>query len=166
MNEKQDEVGSLSVNSKTLRTIGTCAALGGIAIGVGYYFNDTAPQDETTQPLLRAASAPATLLSAVQHMDMAEMKRLIATGADVNETDASGNTPLMLAIKSKSDEAVLRLLEAKADVHLANNAGESPITVAAAYGTADILYRLVDAGARVNQPNAKRLTPLMYAALN
>ncbi|CAD5216879.1 unnamed protein product [Bursaphelenchus okinawaensis] len=55
---------------------------------------------------------------------------LIENGADLDVQDAEGNTPLMLAVKTKKDRMTIQqLLKGGADVNVANNKGELPIQV-------------------------------------
>ncbi|HOW54564.1 MAG TPA: ankyrin repeat domain-containing protein, partial [Syntrophorhabdaceae bacterium] len=62
------------------------------------------------------------LIDAAEKGDLAHVKFLIASGADVNARDSSGWTALMAASQAGRTEAVRALIEAKADV----NAGDEP----------------------------------------
>lgn len=59
--------------------------------------------------------------------DIAEIKRLISYGADVNATDYDGRTPLHLAAAEGKTETVRFLLERGADKNLRDRWGKSPI---------------------------------------
>ncbi len=90
-------------------------------------------------------------LSAARAGDAAEVRALLAAGADVNGADADGRTALMVAA-SRSDQALVELLlEAGADVGQRDMEGVSALTVAKAESSPDIVARLRDAGARESQ---------------
>jgi len=56
------------------------------------------------------------------------IKVLLERGAKVNAPDASGDTPLHIAVRNKAHEDVVRqLLEAGADVHARNAKGQTPL---------------------------------------
>ncbi len=67
--------------------------------------------------------------------DLAQVKHLLARGADINERDSRRDTPLMVAVQSYQPtphqvELVRCLLEKKADLHLTNASGYTPLMVA------------------------------------
>lgn len=54
------------------------------------------------------------------------VQQLIFAGADVNQVDGEGNSPLMLSIRYNCDRVILNLLlDAGADPRLINNAGQN-----------------------------------------
>lgn len=60
---------------------------------------------------------PSRIFAAAIQGNTTEMARLVAAGCDINQRDAEGFTPLMLAAKNKQAEMVHFLVEAKADVN-------------------------------------------------
>ena len=79
---------------------------------------------------------------------------------------ASGDTPVLDAVR-KADTAGLRvLLQKHADVNRAESDGTTALHWAAYQGDADMATLLIRAGARVNAANAFGVTPLKLAAYN
>lgn len=58
---------------------------------------------------------------------------LIDKGADLNATDATGNTPLMLAVKNHESKAYKVLLKAGADTTPVNNKRKTALMIAEEY---------------------------------
>lgn len=86
---------------------------------------------------------------------------LLAAGADVNERNEDGQTPLMYAWNA---EICKTLLEAGAEVDSRNNDGWTPLMVAALNGSVKTCGVLLDAGADINAKNSGGRTPLIVAA--
>ena len=112
-------------------------------------------------------------------------KMLLDSGADKNETNHKGYTPLIIAAENGSVEVVKQLLDAGAEVNAyEHNNGETALIAATDQGKRDIVKMLVERGASINSPDhrdyyflnisaprqiweAKQLknaTPLIYAA--
>ena len=91
---------------------------------------------------------------------------LLARGANVNATDASGRTPLHRACESGHPEIVRALLAAKADPAARDNDGYTPLHAAASPGYGDIVNLLVEAGSPVNAENKNGATALFLAVFN
>lgn len=82
-------------------------------------------------------------------------------GLDVNATNASGETPLMLAALRGELDWSLRLLERGAKPQLA---GWSPLHYAATGSEPRIVATLLDRGAEIDALSPNGTTPLMMAA--
>jgi len=82
------------------------------------------------------------LLSASKNGGLAEVKRALDEGADVNATNIVGGTPLMAAAAGKHTEVVRLLLERGADAKLTDNEGRTALTLAAAHRHSDIVELL------------------------
>lgn len=70
------------------------------------------------------------LHEAVRTDNTARVKDLIATGAHINEADATGMTPLGIAVEQQNLEIVKMLLDRGANVNAKNAKGMTPMAVA------------------------------------
>jgi hypothetical protein len=86
----------------------------------------------------------ASLVSAAAHGDLTAVETLIAAGADVNLVNASGSTPLFIAVEEDHDDIVRVLIAAGADIYLANNARVSPVDIA--WDTSEDGHNFTDIG--------------------
>ena len=105
------------------------------------------------------------LHDAAQANDVAQVRALVAAGANVNETDERGCTPLFYAVNSECVEAMVALLGLGADVHRWDGRGEPLMHYAAEGGSPGTIGLLLQAGADVNQSNPHGWTGLHEAAL-
>jgi CubicO group peptidase (beta-lactamase class C family) len=71
----------------------------------------------------------------------------IEAGSNLDEKDAYGSTPLMVAVTFGRTEVARVLIEAGADLHITNNDGGTPLHTAAFLCRVDIVEALLDAGA-------------------
>ena len=109
--------------------------------------------------------AEADLRVAIQEDDLVTLQNLIAAGADVNNRDGSGTTPLMFAVKHSANPEVIRILsKAGADINTRNVIGRTALIIAAEYNdNPDVISILTSVGADVNAQNDNGWTPLVYA---
>lgn len=63
----------------------------------------------------------------IARQDLQWLGFLLAKGANANQQNDSGNSPLMQAVESGFTEGVTRLLSARANINLANRSGETPL---------------------------------------
>jgi TonB family protein len=113
--------------------------------------DDYLPKPGVT-PLIRAASGD----------DVLELIKLLATGKNVNETDASGWSALMYAAASGHSIPVRLLLYAGANPNQVSIGGDTPLIASASQGAWDA--DLVRSGAKVNWQNREGQTALMFLA--
>jgi len=83
----------------------------------------------------------------------------------VNERDADGMTPLLLAAARGKAEVVDALLEAKADPNQPNRLGQTPLHIAALGGSEACVKRLLAAGAKIGAHDFKNDLPIHFAAI-
>ena len=104
-----------------------------------------------------------TLREAAENGDLADVKRHLKRGADVNARDNFGETPLFLAVfKGHKDVAELLIAKgAMVNIKAKNNA--TPLHYAAMQGHTDVAELLIAKGADVNVKNQRGLTPLALA---
>jgi ankyrin repeat protein len=110
------------------------------------------------------AWADSSVADAAMRRDTAEVRRLLAAGADVNGVQPDGATALHWAAYH-GDPALARLLvEAGADVTAANRNGSTPLWLAASRGDAATIEILLDGGASANEELPLGRRPVMLAA--
>ena len=119
---------------------------------------------EEPHTLHRAARLSPAALTALRAPDV---DQLLAGGADVEERDANGHTPLHAATLSEGDghNGMKQLLAAGADPNARDPAGHTPLHLAAArFERTKDVRRLLRGGANPNARANDGSTPLHYAA--
>jgi ankyrin repeat protein len=123
--------------------------------------------------LLSLAARPAAAIDLLQinpffyHVssgDLEKVERALATGSNVNATDPSGRTGLIMAAIAGNDEMARLLLRYKAKPDLRDDVGNAALSYAAGGGHVEMAIALIKAGATVDIENRQGLTPLMFAA--
>jgi ankyrin repeat protein len=89
----------------------------------------------------------AGLHAAAHRGDVAEMRKLIGAGANVNVRDRRGRTPLHVATFGKQREAIRVLANARADLGALENDRYDPVTIAAVANDEETLRLLLSLGA-------------------
>ena len=85
-------------------------------------------------------------------------------GVDLEQKNAVGWTPLMIASFMGNEKIAARLLKAGASVTAHDNRGYTPLHWAAYQGFSLVIQALLDKGAPVNAKSEKGLSPLLQAA--
>jgi ankyrin repeat protein len=110
----------------------------------------------------------ANLRDAVRSGDIAAVRWVVQSRANVNESDAWG-TPLHIAVVKGADEIVKLLLDAGADLERAtspNVGGQRPLHLAATHASgASIARLLIGRGAHTDARDAAGRTPLITAIM-
>ena len=100
------------------------------------------------------------LREAVEDGNFREVKRLIESGADVNERNLYMNmsyeTVLHMAIRTSSLEMVKYLLEYGADINCKNILNETALHSAVKFGCLEKIKYLVEHGAKVTREDCRR----------
>ena len=104
------------------------------------------------------------LSKAAARGDTASVLELIEDGADVDEQDEDGRTPVMIATRGNHVDTVRALIEAGADVDIRDDRLDNPFLYAGAEGLLDILRLVIDAGADPALTNRFGGTALIPAA--
>ena len=89
---------------------------------------------------------------------------LLDAGANPNETNSDGETPLITALSSKQAHAAKTLVAAGADLKMADKSGMTPLIEAANAGQAEICQKALAVGADVNASYKNGNTALILAA--
>lgn len=104
------------------------------------------------------------LVRAAKRGDVAEIRKLVAKGANVNAADSYGFTALMFAV-ADAEGAVPDLLAAGANVNAKDNVeGATALIIASHPEKIQVVKELVNHGANVNAMSKYGQTPLMTAA--
>jgi len=107
-----------------------------------------------------------TLLhGAVVRRDLPLVRMLLAHGADVNDRDNQGDTPLYkTALHFQRNVEIAKLLiEKGANVSARNNEGQVPLHLAARFEMGDMVKLLLGSGADIKARDRFGTTPLCYA---
>jgi len=112
-----------------------------------------------------ATAQAGPLHEAARKGDTDAAKVAVEQGAPLEETDVSGEPPLLIAALAGSTEVVRLLLDAGADIHAGNKGGLTALHAAAYGGHAEVVRLLIARGGAVNQSkNFYRMSPLHAAA--
>jgi len=111
-----------------------------------------------------AAQAQSPLADKIQAGDRKAALALIAAGANVNQTQPDGSTPLHWAVYRVDRELVAALLRRGAKAGTVNKYGASPLAEAARVANVELAGMLLEAGADANVSNEDKETPLLLAA--
>jgi ankyrin repeat protein len=104
------------------------------------------------------------ITKAVKGGDLATVRKLIASHADVNLPSGDGSTPLLWAVHSSDVEMTRALIAAGAKVDVANNYGVTPLLDASRTGNATMVELLLKAGADPKRTHPEGETALMAAS--
>lgn len=120
---------------------------------------------ELLQILLKlGANFDHLFIEAIEENDFTFIGKLIENRlVDLNQTNAKGKTPLIIASKSANEELFTMLIEAKVKVNLYDAKGNTALIWAASRGSDNIVKMLLDAGASVDHQNFKGLTAIISA---
>jgi CubicO group peptidase (beta-lactamase class C family) len=99
-----------------------------------------------------------TIHTAALQGDMEFIQQYIASGSDLNQKDAYGSTPLIIATTFGKTEEAKTLIEAGADLSISNNDGSAPLHIAALFGRMEILRVLLANDADRHLRNAEGST--------
>jgi ankyrin repeat protein len=110
------------------------------------------------------ASPTGSVADAARAGNVAEVRQLIKSGADVNAPAADGSTALLFAAYDSDGELIKTLLGAGANPNVANDFGVTPLLQSSRYGDAASIEALLKGGADVEKAQRDGETPLMAAS--
>ena len=106
------------------------------------------------------------MIDAAKTNNITELQRLVATGANINSTDANGMTVLMCAAENGHVETTQYLVKASAELEAKDENGGTALMWAAQNGHIETAQCLVTAGTELNAKNKHGKIALMLAAEN
>ena len=128
----------------------------------GRYLSSWKPSKAETKET-KATMATRQLWGVVLRDEHIAARALLRRGADPNQKDAAGRTPLWLC--GWHDLSLVTLLvDHGAEVDARDGDGDTPLAAAARNGAKDAFAALLDAGADVDSENCDGQTPLFHAA--
>ena len=92
------------------------------------------------------------------------LQLLLECGADPNNVDKDGETPLYSAVVGGNQDLVKQLLDKGADPNKARHDARTPLGWSAGQGNRDVVNELLDGGAMVDMGDGDEKTPLCWAA--
>lgn len=128
------------------------------------------------RPRSKAVPPPPSLSSAIRSRDIEKVKSWISKGADINEYNDMGWTPLIQAVVQSNEAICALLIENGADINLCSIpsdydpiGGKGPECVsamyaAASFGKKEMMELLIEAGADFSIPDENGATPLHIAS--
>jgi uncharacterized protein len=118
----------------------------------------------TSFALAVSAHAQSSLADRIQSGDRRAALEMIAAGANVNQTQPDGTTPLHWAVYKFDRELVQTLLRKGARANVLNRYGASALGEAVRVANMELVEMLLEAGADANVANDEGQTALMLAA--
>jgi len=101
---------------------------------------------------------------AIRSEDVSALRQLITSGANLEERDAKGRTPLTIAAAQGHTQISTVLLDAGANVNAVNTRGGTPLMYAVVSGNPETARVLLSRGANIDQAGSNGWTALMIAA--
>ncbi|KAK5061461.1 hypothetical protein LTR84_008004 [Exophiala bonariae] len=138
-----------------------------VAIRALHWVMDKEHQDETDfRPPFIAPSNQTDPAEAVERYGSV-IDYLLRVGQDPNETDNTGSTALLEALKDDSNIGIVEmLLKRGADGHIIDDAGNNALHVAAACGSIPYVRLFLSHKTDLNQKSHNGTTPISLAAAN
>lgn len=104
------------------------------------------------------------IVDAARMDDLDQSRQLIKAGADIDQPEPDGTTPLLWAVYNSSPTLAKMLLDAGADPNIANDLDITPLLQASRYGNVEMIQALLSHGASLGEDSATTEPALMAAA--
>lgn len=152
------------MGTKTIIRVWIYLYLGSLVLSGGCHKSSTTspnPEAEATEGSIEPPSSP--LLQAVSKGLVDQAQKLVIAGADPNEANQQGETPLTISARRGDVSMVRMLLTHKALPH-SRGKGTPPLHACAADSTLNVMKLLVAAGADVNEKSSMGRTAIHCCA--
>ena len=120
-------------------------------------------QEKLENWLAEGADITQELSNAVIANDLDRVKFLVGKGANVNEPDSQGWTPLQSAARQRHDDMIKQLIDLKADPNLADSGNMTPLIAAMMRDHVPSIKALLDNGADIEKAGPQGFRPLALA---
>ena len=104
-----------------------------------------------------------TCMSLFDAITVADVRAALAAGADIEQRDAAGRTPLVAALRKGHAEVARALIKANACINVKTAVNTTALHYAAGHGDLSSVSELLAAGADVNARSYSGHTPLTWA---
>jgi ankyrin repeat protein len=115
--------------------------------------------------IVSGCASTSPLIEASKNGDSLAVQKLLNEGANINEPDSNGATPLIHAIWKKKTEVAKYLIQSGAEVKDKDKNGWSALTYAIFYKQHDLMKIILDKGVDIESRDYLGETALVYAAL-
>jgi ankyrin repeat protein len=103
------------------------------------------------------------LITAAKEGSLESLKGLLKNNIDINQTDAEGNTALMLALANEHSDLAKLIIESNPNINLKNKDGQSALFIALINELPDLALTLVKKGAGLSSINGDGDSALQVA---
>lgn len=103
------------------------------------------------------------LLIAIKEQNYPEVKKILESGFNVNDTDLLGNNGLFYVINNDNDVILNLLISYNINCNYQNKAGQLPLLYAVEKGNITIINTLIKAGSSINKSDIYGVTPELLA---
>lgn len=158
------------MTSRTHRPYFSCIALLALSVALAASVAIAGPSDRgaaagnKTTPSKAQKRNAALLIEAADENQLARVRQLIKSGADINAAQSGDGTALMVAAKQGNLSMVSALLALGADVNRTSLGDGNALIAAARAGHLEVVKRLIAAGAKVDASVVGDETPLINAS--
>lgn len=106
-----------------------------------------------------------SLLDVIEHGDLCDIKAFLKFGANPNELNIHGDSPILIACRRNRPDIVRCLLEAGVDANIVDINGNTPLINAIRYFCIETAKLLIDAGVDLSLTGCDK-SPLHFAVLS
>jgi hypothetical protein len=103
------------------------------------------------------------LIAAAKEGSLESLKGLLKNNIDIDQTDAEGNTALMLALANEHSDLAKLIIESNPNINLKNKDGQSALFIALINELPDLALTLVKKGASLSSINSDGDSALQVA---
>ncbi len=126
--------------------------------------SDSTKTNQSEKALAQILKKSQSLHQVVRRNNAPGIVLFVINGADINERNSAGETPLHVAAQFGYLHCLARLLQLKANINAQDNVGKTPLHHAVGWKHNECVWMLLAQGACVNIQDHRGFTPLHCAA--